>query len=83
MVTSTLKDNLTPDEFEIYTKLLVITLWKGGYPHEIIVCMFNKCFEEVVEVEAEGKDSQKREKKKMWPPRRILEELSDISLREL
>ena len=78
-----LKDDFTPDEFEKYTKLLIATLWKGGYPHEVMVCIFNKCFVEVAEDVDGRRETQKSKEKRIWPPRRIVEELSDISLGNL
>ena len=78
------KDHPPPDEFEKYTKLLIITLWKGGYPHEIIVCIFNKCFSEVVEAAVENEEGpQDVRERRLWPPKRIVGELSDVSLIEL
>ena len=83
MVTFNSKDTLTPDEFEKYTKILIATLWKGGYPHEVMVCIFNKCFVEVAEDVDEKREPQKSKERKMWPPQRIAKELSDTSLGEL
>ena len=60
---------LKADSFELYMKLLVITLARGGYPHEIIVCMFNKLFDG--QARAPGAGSTKR-----WPPARIVSEKS-------
>ena len=78
------KDHPPPDEFEKYTKLLIITLWKGGYPHEIIVCIFNKCFSNVVEASTANEEGpQDVRERRLWPPKRIMGELSDVSLIEL
>ena len=76
-------NNLTPDEFENYTKLLMVTLWEGGYPHEIIACLFNKCFSETSEVMDDEEDLKELLERKMWPPRIVVAELSDIPLGDL
>lgn len=71
-------NGLTADEFEIRTKLLIIVLWKGGYPHEIATSIFSTCFEE----DEEG-ESQKTHQKVTWPPRRIVKDLSEVLLSQL
>jgi hypothetical protein len=64
---------LEADSFEIYTRLLVVTLARGGYPHEIIVCMFNKLFERPERLPGGGRA-------KRWPPARIVREKSTRAL---
>ena len=77
-----LNHKLDPDEFEAYTKILIITLWKGGYPHEILCCMFNKCLSEWAEETDE--EAELNEPKIIdWTPRKIVIELSDTSLSKL
>lgn len=82
MVITDLNHRLDPDEFEAYTKILMITLWKGGYPHEILCCMFNKCLSEWAE-ETDEKAQLDEPKIIDWTPRRIVRELSDTSLSKL
>ena len=73
---------LKSDRFETYLKVLIITLWKGGYAHEIITCIFNKCFNrEIVEKDSSG--NLKYSRQLIWPPRRIVAELSEIPLLKL
>ena len=67
------------EDLEVYTKILLTTLWKGGYVHEIIVCLFNKCFTHSPPPHA-GNDSPTRPMGPLWPPRRINRELADIPL---
>ncbi len=64
------------DDIELYMKLLIVAFWKGGYPHEIMVFMFNKLFDRdaVTETFAQG---PARSGKKAWPPRRIVKEKSE------
>lgn len=84
MLPPDLRSSLPPDEFEIYTKLLIITLWKGGYPHEIVTSVFSKCFVETLKVrDNEEGESQKTQEKVIWPPRRIVKDLSEVSLFQL
>ncbi|MDP3014274.1 MAG: hypothetical protein Q8M92_08545 [Candidatus Subteraquimicrobiales bacterium] len=45
--------------------------------------IFSKCFVEVVNVVDKEGDLPKLQERKIWPPRRIVEELSDISLMQL
>jgi len=76
-------DNISRDDFfELYLKVLTVTLWRGGYPHEIICCMLNKCFTDLGDgpYEDGGFDTSG---KMAWPPRRIVKELSDIPLWKL
>ncbi len=68
-----------PDEFELHMKLLIVALWRGGYPHEIMVFMFNKLFERDASTE-NGDQGVGRSGKKAWPPRRIVREKSDRQL---
>ena len=82
-VTFALENNLTSDEFEAYTKLLIVALWKGGYSHEIIACLFNKCFVEGFEIMDEEGDLKELQERKIWPPRRIVKEIANIPLEEL
>lgn len=70
---------IDPVQFEMYTKLLLITLWRGGYPHEIVCCMFNKCFdtwEQRIDEDTEPENPVGR----VWSPKRIVGELSDVPL---
>ncbi len=70
-----------PDQFEIYTKILLITLWKGGYPHEIVCCMFNKCFngwDHGMDQTTGSGDAGGS----AWSPQKIVKELSDLPLEQ-
>jgi hypothetical protein len=82
MAITDLNHRLGPDEFEAYTKILMITLWKGSYPHEILCCMFNKCLSEWAE-DTDEKTQLDEPKIIDWTPRRIVRELSDTSLSKL
>jgi len=74
--------NLGTDQFEQYTKILIITLWRGGYPHEILCCMFNKCFGGYHDNASEPNKVDGQEQL-FWSPRKIVNELSNISLAAL
>jgi len=50
--------------FEQYTKLLIIILWKGGYPHEIIAFILSRCCEHF------------SNSKTNWSPKQIVSQFS-------
>ncbi len=68
------------EELEIHIKLLILTLWKGGYPHEILSFLFNHCIDGKT---GEANDGTAPGRKVFWTPRGIVEELSEIPLARL
>jgi hypothetical protein len=59
--------------FEDYSKFLLMALKCGGYPHEIICYFFSKALISNINGELV----------QIWPPRRIVKQLSDTSLYDL
>lgn len=56
------------EKVEIFLKFLVITLWKGGYPHEIFSFLISKYHQDDPEI---------------WSPKRIVQELSQVNFIQL
>lgn len=64
-----MENRISPDMFEKYTMIMIITLWKSCYPHEKICFLLNKCSEK-----PDGKS---------WTPKIIAQKMSGYTLREL
>ena len=64
----------TSSLFEAYTRMLLITLWKGGYLHEILAFLLSTCLQDRSDPDCENE---------AWTPQAIYQKLSDIPLYKL
>lgn len=69
-------EQLFEDRFEAYTRLLITTLWLGGYPHEILCYLLVNIIERPF-----GPMQDRTSGGGTWTPAEIISELSNVPLR--
>lgn len=70
------------EQLEIHIKVLILTLWKGGYPHEVLSFLFNNCIGRGIH-EPMVDSGSLEPNGTFWTPRKIAGELSEIPLARL